>query len=167
MSNNQPAPPLPHPHILPLLVWLGCCVSFHHQHRPSSSQLLAEFTRLPLPCLKGIFDIHELVQLPADAGHVELGCLALLPQGGRLHPQLRGGHGKLLAAFAALHLHPFRIVQEGLHAHRHWIALVLRHFLDRDIGATVRIQWEMYRVSRLESFTAFTTYTLIKMGVIY
>lgn len=67
-----------------------------------SSQLLAEFTRLPLSGFEGGFGVHQLVQLPANPGHVELGGLALLPEGGRLHPQLRGGHRELLAALAAL-----------------------------------------------------------------
>lgn len=89
------------------------------------SQLLAELSGLPLSGLEGGFGVHQLVQLPADPGHVELRGLALLPEGGRLRPQLRGGHGELLAALAALHLHPLGVVQEGLHAHRHRVALVV------------------------------------------
>lgn len=80
-----------------------------------SSQLLAEFARLPLPGLEGSSGVQQLVQLPAEAGHVQLGGLALLPQGSRLHPQLRGGDGKLLASLAALHLHPPGVAEEGLH----------------------------------------------------
>lgn len=95
----------------------------------SSSQLLAELACLPLPGFEGRFGIHELVQLAADARHVELGGLALLPEGGRLLPQLRGGHGELLAALAALQLHPLGVVEEGLHAHGHRFTLVLRHVL--------------------------------------
>lgn len=96
------------------------------------SQLLAEFAGLPLLGFKGRFGIHQLVQLLADSGHVELGGLALLPQGSRLHPQLRGGHGELLAALPALHLHPLGVGQQGLHAHCHRLALITRHVLDRD-----------------------------------
>lgn len=84
-----------------------------------SLQLLAEFTRLPLPGLEGSLGVHQLVQLPADAGHVELGGLALLSEGGGLHPQLRGGHGELLAALSALQLHPLGVAEKGLHAHSH------------------------------------------------
>lgn len=85
----------------------------------SSSQVLAEFTRLPLPGLERRLGLHELVQLAADARHVELRGLALLPEGGRLHPQLRGGHGELLAALSALRLHPLGVAEEGLYAHGH------------------------------------------------
>lgn len=101
-----------------------------------SSQLLAEFTRLPLPGFEGGFGFHQLVQLTADSGHVELGGLALLPEGGRLHPQLHGGHGELLAALTALQLHPLGVVQEGLHTHCHGFPLILRHVLGRDRGRT-------------------------------
>lgn len=84
-----------------------------------SLQLLAEFTRLPLPGLEGSLGVHQLVQLPADACHVELGGLALLSEAGGLHPQLRGGHGELLAALSALQLHPLGVAEKGLHAHSH------------------------------------------------
>lgn len=97
-----------------------------------SSQLLAEFTRLPLPGLEGSLGVHQLVQLSADAGHVELGGLALLSEGGGLHPQLSGGHGELLAALSALQLHSLGIAEKGLHAHSHWLPLFLRHNLDRE-----------------------------------
>lgn len=71
---------------------------------------------MPLPGFEGRLGILQVVQLPADLRHVELSGLALLPQGGRLHPQLLRGHGELLAAFAALRLHPLGVVQEGLTA---------------------------------------------------
>lgn len=87
------------------------------------SQLLAEFTRLPLFGLEGCFGVQELVQEPTDPGHVQLSALAALSQGGRLHPQLGGGQGELLAALVALLLHPLGIVQEGLHAHHHRVPL--------------------------------------------
>lgn len=98
----------------------------------ASSQVSAEFTRLPLPGLEGRFGVQQFVQLPADLGHVELRRLAPLRQGGRLHPQLRGGRGELLAALAALQLHPLGVVEEGLHAHRHGLALVEGHVLESD-----------------------------------
>lgn len=97
----------------------------------SSSQLLAQLARLPFPGLERGFGVQQLVQLPADADHVQLGGLALLPQGGRLHPQLRGGDGELLAALAALNLHPAGVAQQRLHAHCHRFPLILRHVLDR------------------------------------
>lgn len=96
-----------------------------------SSQLLAQFARLPFPGLECSLGVQQLVQLPADAGHVQLGGLALLPQASRLHPQLRGGDGKLLASLPALHLHPPGIAEEGLHAYCHRLPLVLWHVLGR------------------------------------
>lgn len=105
----------------------GLCVSI-----AASSQVLAEFTRLPLPGLERSLGVHELVQLPADARHVELRGLALLPEGGRLHPQLRGGHGELLAALLALRLHPLGVAEEGLYAHGHRLPLLFRHNLGRE-----------------------------------
>lgn len=96
---------------------VGLCVSLAASS--SSSQVLAEFTRLPLPGLERSLGVHELVQLPADARHVELRGLALLPEGGRLHPQLHGGRGELLAALSALRLHPLGVAEEGFYAHGH------------------------------------------------
>ncbi|KAM9426296.1 uncharacterized protein KZ484_018101 [Pholidichthys leucotaenia] len=97
-------------------------------------KLLAEFPCLPLLGLESCFGLLQLLQLPADQGHVELGGLALLPQGGRLQPQLCGGHRELLTALAAHCLHPLGVFEEGLHAHHHRVILVTRHVLWRREG---------------------------------
>lgn len=114
MRSEQCYFPLPHHSFLFLL----------------SSQLLAEFTCLPLSSFKGSFGLHQLIQLPADLNHVKLGGLTQLPQGGRLLSQLSGSQWEVFAVFTALHLHPIGIIQEGLHTDYHWLKLVTGHTLD-------------------------------------
>lgn len=75
-----------------------------------SSQLPAEFTCLPLLGFNGSLGVHQLVQLPADVGHVQLGGLTLLLQASTVQSQLRCSHGELLAAITALGLHQFGMV---------------------------------------------------------